>query len=62
MIVTVDRVSIPAWSTIGYGYGYDTDGNEVSFVGDHRPLRHLGEALAEADEPIEVELEDWQVI
>jgi hypothetical protein len=63
MKVEVHRVNIPAMSTIGYGWGTDVeDGSEVQFAGDHRPMRHLGEALAQASEPIEVELEDWQIL
>lgn len=64
MTVTVSRISIPAMSTIGYGYGTDEDGNEVRFIGDHRPMRHIGEAMQHttSDDPITVELEDWQVM
>ena len=62
MTVTLERVVVPAGSTIGYGCGIDEDGCRVSFVGDHRPLRHLGEALAGATEPITVEVEDWQIV
>ena len=62
MTITLERITIPAWSTIGYGYGVDEDGRRVRFVGDHSPLRQLGEALAGADEPILVEVEPWQVL
>jgi hypothetical protein len=47
-------------STIGYGL--DDMGRLVCFAGDHRPLRHLGEAVAAATEPILVDIEDWQVL
>ena len=55
--VTVERINIPAMSTIGYGYGRDEDGNAISFIGDHRPMRNIGEALqqaavAGADQPV----------
>lgn len=52
--VTVTRVSIDAGSTIGTGYGTDADGRAVVFVGDHRPMREMGEAIATAapDEPV----------
>jgi len=62
MTLTLNQVSIPAGSTIGYGQGIDEDGNTVRFAGDHRPLRQLGQALAGADEPILVEVESWQVV
>jgi len=62
MTVTLTHVSIPPWSTIGYGQGIDDEGRHVRFAGDHRPLRHLGEALARAEEPIPVEVEPWQVL
>ena len=62
MTLTLERITIPADSTIGYGLGVDEDGRRVRFAGDHRPLRHLGEALAVAEEPILVEVDDWQVL
>jgi len=58
----LERVTIPASSTIGYGLGVDQHGRGVHFAGDHRPLRQLGEALAATDEPIVVEVEPWQVL
>ncbi len=65
MVITVFRVFIPAMSTIGYGVGKDEAGKPYQFVGDHRPMRHLGEAVAQA--PCEdalpiVEVEAWQLI
>lgn len=63
--VTVDRVNIPPMSTIGYGYGRDEAGNLITFAGDHRPMRYLGEAIASCrtrDELPVVELEIWQVV
>jgi len=62
MTLTLNQVSILAGSTIGFGLGVDEDGRRVRFAGDHRPLRHLGEALAVAEEPILVEVDDWQVL
>jgi hypothetical protein len=62
MTIALQRVTVPAWSTIGYGIGVDEDGYRVRFVGDHRSLRQLGEVLAGATEPIEVEVEDWQIV
>jgi hypothetical protein len=64
MLLTVTKVSIPAMSTIGYGTGIDDNGNEVKFIGDHRPMRHIGEAMrwAKHDEPVEVDVEDWQIV
>ena len=54
MRVQVFRVSIPALSTVGYGYGIDVQtGEEIRFCGDHRPLRNLGETLRSASEPPE---------
>ncbi len=65
MFLTVYRVTIPAMSTIGYGVGKDENGKPYQFVGDHRPMRHLGEAVAQAayegQLPI-VEVEAWQLI
>jgi hypothetical protein len=59
--VTVNRVNIPALSTIGQGEGTTPDGRLVRFAGDHRPMRHLAEALA-AGESVTVHLEPWQVL
>ena len=47
--IVVHRVHIPPLSTIGYGWGIDEDGDEVQFVGDHRPMRNIGEAVQAAD-------------
>ncbi len=57
MRLTVYRVTIPAWSTIGFGYGTNEAGEQGMFVGDHRPLRSLGEALSRTEEPLAVEME-----
>ena len=62
MNVRVHRINIPAWSTIGYGYGVSAvDGRPITFTGDHRPMRHLGEELRRRGEPVEAVIEDWQV-
>jgi hypothetical protein len=47
-MITVYRVNIPAMSTIGYGFGKDENGVDVMFVGDHRPMRDIGEAINNA--------------
>jgi hypothetical protein len=62
MRIQVFRVQIPAMSTVGYGEGRDYDERRVVFIGDHRPMRHLGRALAQATEPIYAEVEDWQIV
>ena len=63
MNVRVHRINIPAWSTIGYGYGVDSvDGKPVTFTGDHRPMRSLGEELRRVGAPIEAYIEPWQII
>jgi hypothetical protein len=63
MRVRVFRVSIPALSTIGYGCGTNVEtGADVCFCGDHRPLRNFGEALRLASEPLEIEIEPWQIL
>ncbi len=64
MRVTVFAVSIPAMSTIGYGRGFNDQGNVVDFLGDHRPMYHLGKAVAQArnDELPVVKLARWQIV
>ena len=62
MNVHVKRVNVPAMSTIGYGWGVDYEtGDLVKWVGDHRPMRHLGEAIA-AGEDVEIDLDDLIVM
>jgi len=64
MQVTVHHINIPQWSTIGYGEGVGPAGEAVTFVGDHRPMRDIGEAIAQAasreDLPV-AEIDDWQI-
>jgi hypothetical protein len=65
--IKVNEIRIPAESTVGYGRGIDEDGNEIHWVGDHRPMRQLAEAiesgvLEDTDEFIELDLEDWQIL
>ena len=62
--VSVTRVSIPAYSSLGFGYGTCADcGTEVRFVGDHRPMLDLGEAVsAGGDEPPVAEVEEYQIV
>lgn len=61
MRVRVTNINIPAWSTVGFGKGVDENGEDVKFVGDHRAMLNIGRSLG-SDEPVEVELEDWQVV
>ena len=62
LTISVERVTIPPWSTIGFGLGVDEESRRVRFASDWRPLRDLGEALVDTGEPIEVEVADWQVL
>jgi len=62
MRIRVQRVHIPALSTIGYGEGHDPAERRVRFVGDHRPMRELGRAVSTASEPVYAEVEDWQIV
>jgi hypothetical protein len=52
-------------SSLAYGYGKDDAGKEVQFVGEHRPMRDIGEAIAAASSEEELpttQLEDYQII
>ena len=65
--VSVLEVSIPVGSSIGYGQGVDIEtGEVVTFVGDHRPMRDLGEEVATLgnahDGTCTVRLDDWQLL
>lgn len=62
IVVMVDRVTIPAMSTVGYGFGTTESGEPIQFVGDHRPMRELGIALREAQVPVVVSVEPWQIV
>lgn len=71
MTVHTYRVTVPAWSSVGYGYGHtEIDGKRfrVSFVGDHRPMRELCEAMQahHAIDPdatsLEAEVEEYQLL
>ena len=50
--VLVTNVSIPPMSTVGYGTGFDEDGRIVEFMGDHRRMRGIGEALAQGEDVV----------
>lgn len=45
---------------IGIGTNVETD-KPVRFGGDWRPMSHLAEVI-EAEGPVEVEVESWQVL
>ena len=63
MRVQVLAINVPAYSTLGFGNGLDfNSGKPVKFCGDQRPMRGLGELLTRSRAPIEVELEDWQML
>ena len=63
MKLRVYSISIPAASTLGFGKGVDCETERsVDFCGDHRAMRDVGELLRISDSPVEVSIEDWQVI
>jgi hypothetical protein len=63
MLIHVDSIVLPAGSTIGYGTGVeDANGQPVTFCGEHRAMRHLGEVLAAGESGVEAEVEDWQLL
>ena len=55
------QVKIPAMSTVGYGRGVDDQGRLISFVGDHRSMRHVGHAV-ELEGEVPVEIEGYQIV
>lgn len=61
MNLKVERVHIPRWSSIGYGWGRDEGGDLMVFVGDHRLMRSVGEALGDGG-TIDVYVEPAQVL
>jgi len=61
MTITIESVSVPAYSSIGVLTGIDEEGNTVTLAVNHRPARSIGEALAYG-ELVEVEPEPWQVL
>lgn len=58
--VTVTHVEVVPGATLGYGEGIDDEGSIAYFVGDHRPMLHIAEAL-EAGTDVEVFLEEYQI-
>lgn len=64
MMVRADRIHIPADSSIGFGEGEDIETTErVSFIGDSRMMRDIGEGILAAgsevlDLPV-VEVPEW---
>ena len=62
MRVQLLRIQIPAMSTIRYGEGLDEDNPRVRFAGDHRPMRSLGQAVANTSEPVYADVDDWQIL
>jgi len=61
MIVSVESIRIPAWSSIGYGSGRDSEGRIVQFFGDHRPLREIGEALSRRRAYLDPEADEQEI-
>ena len=62
MNVLVTKVESGTDSTLGYAWGTDeSNGDEVFFAGDWRPMRTLAEVVNEGS-LISVEVEAWQVI
>ena len=59
--VILTHVDLSPGCTVGTGVGLDSQGNDVIFAGDWRPLLQCAEAL-DSGEVVEVTLEDWQVI
>ena len=63
MEVYVYSISVPAISTIGYGYGLNCKiEDQIYFSGDHRSMRDLGDLLGVADEPPVALIEPCQVV
>jgi hypothetical protein len=49
-LIWVDSIVIPPGSTLGYGEGHDKDWY-YTFVGDHRAMRRIGEAIQAGEHP-----------
>ena len=63
MEVYVYSISVPAISTIGYGYGLNCKtGDQIYFSGDHRSMRDLGDLLGLAENPPVALIEPYQVL
>lgn len=61
MRVKISRVELPEGSSVGFGYGNRTDGADIAFCGDHRPMRELAAALSESRCPVYAIIENWQI-
>lgn len=60
-IARVTEAYIPAMSTIGHLRGTDEEGRRVHFVGDHRAVKAVIDALERGEEP-EAEFSGYQVV
>ncbi len=62
-LIEIRSISIPPMSSVGLAYGVAVEtGEEIVFAGDHRCLRHIGEALQSSDDPVEAQVESWQIL
>ena len=57
-MIRVTEIKMVPGSTIAYGKGVDEHGDERRFVGDHRQMFEIREALADG-EPVFVEPPAW---
>ncbi len=63
VITFIKAVEVPAMSSVGFAEAILSDtGEYIQICGDHRALREIGEALRTANEPIQAEIEAWQIV
>jgi hypothetical protein len=62
--VQVERVLIPAGSTVGIVFGRPVNDFTKVIAGgaDYREAAALGELISQSDEPVVVEMPDWAVL
>ena len=62
MRVYVENLKLLSGSSVAVGIGRDANGVPLSFGGDHRAMRDIGEALAATGQPVAAEVDDWQLL
>ena len=62
MRVQVHQITLPSGSSVAFGIGHNGNGFPVSFGGDHRAMRDIGEALTATGQSVAVEVDEWQLL
>ena len=62
MKVAVEKVRIPAGSTLGYAEGIDENLRRVAFAGDHRMMRIIAEAVEAGGDVVWTDVPEYNIV